>query len=190
MQRFEGKYRIPSARRPGWNYAAQGRYFVTICTKGRVPYFGEIRNQIMGLSDLGCIVHEFWSQIPNHFSHVWLDEFVVMPNHIHGIIVIHENIFTVETCESHVSTLQKIFSYELRVTGNIIIARPKPGSIGSIIGQFKSSSTKQIRSMGYADFGWQPRFYDRIIRSERELLYIQKYIINNPKMWHRDRNNR
>jgi len=177
---FQEKYRVESTRLQGRDYAQPGKYFITICTKNRHHWFGEIRNGIMGLSDVGCIVHNYWMQIPDHFSHIQLDRFIVMPNHIHGIISIHHHSFSVETCDSHVSTYKHIFSHELRVISGLIIPRPKPGSIGSIIGQFKSSCTKQIRSMGFTDFAWQPRFHDRIIWNNNVLHTIRKYIKNNP----------
>jgi REP element-mobilizing transposase RayT len=186
---FQERYRVESSRLMSRDYAEPGKYFITICTKNREHWFGEIRNEIMGLSCVGCVIHDYWSQIPNHFLHVELDRFVVMPNHIHGIIKIFRHPFSVETCDSHVSTYQHIFSYKLRVCGGIIVSRPTPGSIGSIIGQFKSVCTKRIRTMGYTNFTWQPRFHDSIIRNNQSLHSVRSYITKNPKIWHRDRNN-
>lgn len=94
--KFQGKYRIPSTRLPNWDYGCNAMYFVTICTAHRECYFGNIvetqnlaslRSQ-MELSEIGKIAHRFWTEIPNHFPFVELGEFVVMPNHIHGIIII------------------------------------------------------------------------------------------------------
>ena len=75
-------------RLPWYDYSSEGAYFVTICTKHREHYFGEIHNGIMGLNAIGLIAHQFWQDIPNHFEYAFLDEFVVMPNHVHGIIFI------------------------------------------------------------------------------------------------------
>ena len=86
---FNGKYRIKSTRLRFWDYSSDGFYFVTICTKDREYFFGEIKNGIMGLNEIGCMVTKFWREIPNHFDNVILNEFVVMPNHVHGILEIN-----------------------------------------------------------------------------------------------------
>ena len=89
--KFAGKYRIPSARAAWWDYSSDGVYFVTICTDKRTHFFGEVVNKEMILSTLGKIAHLYWQQIPQHFPFVLLDEFVIMPNHVHGIIVIDKS---------------------------------------------------------------------------------------------------
>ncbi|MES2774849.1 MAG: hypothetical protein V4722_11730 [Bacteroidota bacterium] len=87
-EKFLDKYRIPSARAQWWNYGNNGSYFVTICTKNREHSFGEIIDDEMQLSEIGKLAYKYWYHIPVQFSYVLLDEFVVMPNHIHGIITI------------------------------------------------------------------------------------------------------
>lgn len=174
--KFRGKYRNESARNPSWDYTGVGRYFITICTHDRIPYFGNIQNGIMELSDIGMVVDRNWAEIPNHFPHVTLDAYVVMPDHFHGIIMIGKRPrAVVGTCESHVPTAK---------SGGI--ARPAPGSIGSIVGQFKSVCTKRIWQMGRSHFRWQPRFHDRIIRDDSEFDRIRRYIINNPRNWNKN----
>lgn len=91
MTKYKNKYRIESTRLQNWNYAWNAVYFVTICTKNREHYFGEIENEDMVLSDIGKISDRYWHEIPQHFSFVKLDVFVVIPNHIHGIIIIDKN---------------------------------------------------------------------------------------------------
>jgi putative transposase len=86
--KYQNKYRIPSARLPSWDYGSNGEYFITICTAKRRHYFGEIINGIMHLSEQGKKAYQYWMEIPEHFSFVSLDDFVVMPNHTHGIIII------------------------------------------------------------------------------------------------------
>ena len=86
--KFQDKYRIPSARLPNWDYGWNAMYFVTICTVHRECYFGNITDGKMGLSEIGEIAHRYWHEIPNHFPFVELGEFVIMPNHVHGIIII------------------------------------------------------------------------------------------------------
>ena len=85
---FQNKYRIPSIRLQKHNYSSSGYYFITICAKNKKCFFGNIINDVMQLNDVGKIVQKHWLKIPNHFPLVTLDEFVIMPNHIHGILVI------------------------------------------------------------------------------------------------------
>ena len=91
MMKYRGQYRIESTRLKGWDYSSAGYYFVTICTKDKRPYFGIIVDGVVQLSDMGEISFNHWMEIPEHFSSVGIDEFVVMPNHVHGIIVIRSN---------------------------------------------------------------------------------------------------
>ncbi|MBN2087388.1 hypothetical protein JW758_03500 [Candidatus Peregrinibacteria bacterium] len=85
---YKEKFRIKSTRLPNWDYSNDGWYFITICTKKMVNHFGEVRNFVMGLNEIGCIATKYWQEIPNHFKNVRLDEWVIMPNHVHGIIII------------------------------------------------------------------------------------------------------
>jgi len=97
MTLFQNKYRIESARREGWDYADNGYYFVTICTKDREYYFGEIENGDMVLSEMGLIAKNIWCEISKHFPHAELDEFIVMPNHIHGLLYLSGHEKPIET---------------------------------------------------------------------------------------------
>ena len=89
--KFRDRYRIKTARLPQFNYGQNGYYFVTICTKNREEYFGQVIDDTVRLSDIGEIAHRCWMEIPIHFSCVNIDEFIVMPNHIHGILAITKN---------------------------------------------------------------------------------------------------
>jgi REP element-mobilizing transposase RayT len=88
MTLYKNKYRIESARHPNWDYSANGWYFITICTQNRQYFFGNIQNGIMDLSIAGKIAQKLWGDIPDRFPHVQLNAFIVMPNHIHGILII------------------------------------------------------------------------------------------------------
>ena len=88
MTLFRNKYRVESARLPGWDYSQNGIYFVTVCTHNRELLFGQIENEGMTLNPYGYIVEQCWFDLPNHYSNLVLDAFVVMPNHIHGILII------------------------------------------------------------------------------------------------------
>jgi REP element-mobilizing transposase RayT len=135
----------------------------------------------MQLSDIGIIVAREWQKTPQIRPNIQLDEWVVMPNHLHGIIIINQ---LIETLRRNVSTND---NDDNPTTNNQ--PRLKPNSVGSIIGQFKSVCTKQIREMGFTEFRWQNRFHDHIIRDEESLSRIRQYIIHNPAKWQLDRNN-
>lgn len=189
---FRGKYRIPSARLIGHDYAWPGRYFVTICTHGRVRWFGKIRNGIMGLNDAGCVVADCWTGIPDHYENVRLGPWIIMPDHLHGIIELtpvetrESRVSTTAIRESHVSAINRNirrYRYDIGRQTNIPIPGPLPGSLGAIIGQFKSVSTKRIRALGYAHFRWQPRFHDHVIRHDGAHARIARYIRCNPILW-------
>ena len=179
--KFRDKYRISSARLINWDYSSNGFYFLTICTKNRENLFGEIINNKMRLSEVGLIVRKYWLEIPRHFPFVKLDEFMVMPNHVHGIIII----MNVETPKSKLVETPK--SKLVETPKSKLVETPKLG-VSTIINQFKRICTIEIRKR-YNRFAWQSRFYDHIIRDEKSLNNIREYIRNNPKNWHKDRNN-
>ncbi len=181
MTLFGNKYRTETTRLRTWNYASAGYYFVTICTRNRECFLGEIRDGVVHLSCQGEIAAEEWKKTEIIRDKVRLDAWVIMPNHMHGIVVIEENAdHNVETPRRGVST-----DNERGVSTNGGLAA---GSLGAIIGQFKSVCTKRIRAAGY-DFGWQARYYEHIIRNDRSLREIRDYICNNPVKWELDKNN-
>lgn len=94
QNKFQNKYRIASARLQTWDYANNGAYFITICTQNRHHFFGTIQNQEMQLSEIGKLAAQFWMEIPNHFPFIELGNFVVMPNHVHGILIINHSVET------------------------------------------------------------------------------------------------
>jgi REP element-mobilizing transposase RayT len=172
---FLDKYRISSIRRKGHDYTSPGTYFITINTDAKISWFGSVANGIMRLSPIGEIVREEWLKAENLRDNIKLDEWIIMPNHIHGIIKINES--PVKTARWAVSP---------KIKDNINHSRTttlKSNSIGSIIGQFKSVCTKKIRNRGFRYFKWQNRYYDHIIRNEKELHKIRSYIRLNPKRW-------
>ena len=102
--KYQNKYRIPSARLHSWDYSSNGAYFITICTAKREHYFGQIKNGKMNFSEQGKLANQYWLEIPDHFSFVFLDEFVVMPNHTHGIIIIDNPVNNDIDYDSNVET--------------------------------------------------------------------------------------
>ena len=181
MTLFKNKYRIESARLPGWDYTAEGYYYVTICTKNRLHYFGCVVNDDLLLHPMGEIVAEEWLRTPTLRSNVEVDEWVVMPNHMHGILVITRRI------PSKSETFQRNTQDSETFQRNV--STLKANSLGSIIGQFKGACTKRIWEEIDPEFGWQTRFWDRIIRDAAELDRARAYIRNNPLNWEKDQNN-
>jgi len=198
VTKFKDKYRIESTRLPGWDSSAPGWYFVTICTDQRLMFFGEIVDGQMRLSPAGQIVAEEWLRTPEVRSNVVLDEWVIMPNHVHGIIVIlpRESVavrvpqgdVAVETFRRNVSTAVP-FTPPRQDEPAQPIAGLRPHTLGAIINQIKSVCTKRIWASGATDFAWQARFYDHIIRDEGSLARIRQYSRDNPERWERDREN-
>ena len=161
-----GKYRNESNRYPGWNYGWDGFYFVTICVKHRAPAFGQVVDGRMELSELGQWARYCWKDIPNHFPFVVLDAFIVMPDHIHGIIQINKPVGAQDFAPLRA---RNIFG-------------PQSQNLGSIIRGFKIG-VKKYTTMHHIPFQWQPNYHDHIIRNQQALERIRIYIRNNPKNW-------
>jgi len=176
-----------SIRLPAYNYSSSGIYFITVCTRGLLCRFGKIFDWNMDLNVIGRTVQQCWQAIPEHFGFVHLDEFVVMPNHFHGILVIISNEEESETERGTRSTINNLhFSKRLYESG-----KPPAKSIPSIVGSFKSAATRLINQQGTGMAGsiWHRNYYEHIIRSEAELIRIRNYIVNNPAKWQLDRFN-
>lgn len=193
---FRNKYRIPSTRLQNWDYGSNAMYFVTLCTQRRICYFGEIHNKIMKLSPSGAIADELWYEIKNHATNIELGEFVVMPNHVHGIIMINgdndqiagDN--TVETTHAlslpHALSIPPSTDPPPKTIGQQRFQHQGKNTLSSIIGSYKSAVSKQIHRLGF-EFDWQSRFYDRIIRNDTAFRKISEYIVNNPVKWSEDK---
>ena len=173
MAKFKNIFRIESSRLINWDYTSPWWYYITICTKEHTEYFGRIENHKMLLNESGAIVENEWLKTKIIRNNVDLDYFVVMPNHFHGILIINES----RDVARNVSTQNKFSDLA-----------PKTGSVSAIIHSFKSAVTKNIHEYGCLDFAWQSRFYDRIIRNERELFNIRRYIEQNPLLWDLEKN--
>lgn len=188
--KFQNKYRISSARAPFWDYGCTAAYFVTICTQDRKCYFGDVVDGKMNLSGIGIIADVLWHEIKNHTQNVELEQFVVMPNHIHGILIINNDnddgtTHSVET--THALSLQQQ-SLPQQTIGQKRFQHQGKNTLSSIIGSYKSAVTKHAHRLGF-DFAWQSRFHDHIIRNEQSFQTIADYIANNPLKWGNDKFN-
>jgi REP element-mobilizing transposase RayT len=163
MTNHRKKFKDETNRLKNWDYGSNAAYFVTICTANSKPFFGEIENAKMHLSEMGEVAYKCWSEIPNHFPFVKLDAFVIMPDHIHGIIII----------DKQNQSKEKLKPNKFG---------PQSQNLGSIVRGFKTGVTKYAR-MNDIEFKWQSRYHDHIIRNEKSFYRIRKYIIDNPKNW-------
>ena len=194
-KKYLNKYRIESIRLKGYDYSSEGAYFITIVTKNREHFFGEIVDGKMIFNAIGENAQKYWDEIPQHFSFIRLDEMVVMPNHIHGILWIDKlddgigcdvpGIGSV-ACNA-TNTPSKTNTSSKTKNKKMMEISPKRGSIATVIRSYKSVVTNKSRQIN-PNFAWQPRFHDHIIRNEKSLNRIRKYIRNNPVIWQRDRN--
>jgi REP element-mobilizing transposase RayT len=263
--KYKNRYRIASARATWWSYDWAGAYFITICTKNRQHFFGHVKNEEMILSPVGELAHKFWYEIPNHAHNVELGAFQVMPNHLHGILILNgwmddhgvgndsgansnSRFVSDGDCDCNVDCENADFPGSVgfdetigrdkaclvstdgntgdtgdtdgdfmndrngnnatTVSGenhanpaNPADSAPKQppltipqkrfrnqgkNTVSSMVGGYESAVTRFAHRAGYT-FGWQSRFWDRIIRNDEEYQRINDYIENNPKLWKDDR---
>lgn len=175
-----------------WDYGQNGVYFITICTKNREYFFGEIvsangENE-MQLNEIGKMADAFWTEIPKHFPFIELGNYVVMPNHVHGILIINKtNIVddAVQTLHCNVST-PPIDENASQKNEQMSKISPLAGTISAVIRSYKSVVTRNAHYI-HADFEWQERFHDHIIRNSESFERIQNYIQNNVTNWKEDK---
>ena len=182
-EKFRNKYRIPSARLVGWDYRNDGLYFITICCKNRRHYFGKIECGQMILTETGQLTEKYLLEIPEHFPFVRLDATIVMPNHLHAIVVIDRGDGDCRGVACPGGDVACNVSTKNPFMASI---SPKPGSLSTILRSFKSAVKKDARTI-IPDFDWQSRFHDHIIRDAGSHQRIKKYIENNPRNWDQDK---
>jgi putative transposase len=161
------QHKRKSNRLKDFNYSSSAWYFVTICVKDRKSWFGKEKNGKIELNNFGKLIKKIWLDIPVYYSNVEIDEFVIMPNHIHGILFINgEERESLKNDES------------------------RYGQLSKIIKSLKEAFTKAIKTeFKETDFKWQRSYYDHIIRNEKSLNKIRQYIRLNPVKWHDDKEN-
>ena len=172
------KHHRRSIRLKGYDYSLAGTYFVTICVKERKCVFGDVQNSNVVLSPIGEIVYQCWNEIPNNFNSVKLYVFIVMPNHLHGIVVMTNDCWGVQ------------LNAPTRNASNFYgLISPKQKTLSVIIRTFKAAVTTLCRKNNYHFFELQRNYYEHIVRNEDELNRIREYIINNPLQWQFDKEN-
>jgi REP element-mobilizing transposase RayT len=202
------KHHRRSIRLQGYDYTRSGAYFVTICIQDRTSRFGDVVDDQMILNDAAQMVREEWERLPERFPTIELDHYVVMPNHIHGIILIDDCPVGASLVDALNGTVDGQVTPRVTPTKDIAGDWQNTGApatkgdvsqrvrLGDVIGAFKSLSTnayiRGVRERGWPPFEkrvWQRNYYERIIRNNQELHAIRQYIADNPLKWDLDREN-
>ena len=202
------KHHRRSIRLQGYDYSQEGLYFITICCQDRAHLFGEIVDGKMILNDAGLQAKKSWQDIPNHFPNAVLHEYIIMPNHIHGIIeFVGANQYSPNNNSPNNNSPNQTFSdngndvenndkaKDLELVNGTKNFSPLPNAtwrspsktIGSVIRGFKIGVTKWMRNNTTVVNVWQRNYYDHIIRNEQDYERISEYIKNNPILWKEDR---
>lgn len=181
---MENKPQRRSPRLRDYDYRQNGAYFITICTHRRRYLFGQVVDDAMRLSAIGELAEAAWTTIPDHFPFMELDAFAVMPNHVHGLVVItSDSSSEYERRTRYISSLQPGSSpKEQRANG------ATAGSLGVIVASYKAAVTRAVnRTIDKPPRPlWQERYYDHVVRNEEELNRISDYIVANPSRWQED----
>lgn len=177
MSRDPKHYFRQSARLKNYDYSKSGAYFVTITVNEEGEIFGKIVKGKVRLNKAGKIVEKVWVNLPKQFTKVKLDEFVIMPNHFHGIIILENK---KEGLMNQARTNEK----------NWTLMKNKKDTLGKIIRAFKAKAAKLIHEDGFKEFEWHRNYYDHIVRDKKDLMIIRKYIINNPLNWKIEKHNK
>ena len=177
-----------SIRLPGYDYTSAGWYFVTFCVQNRECAFGEMRSGGVIPSEAGRFVQDCWQAIPVHFPYVDLDAWVLMPNHLHGILAIRPDTRPRDNDGDLIGTA------EINAAGGAPTERWRkvaPGSLSAIVRSFKSASTREVnKARGTAGATlWQRNYFEHVIRDDRDLERIRVYIQENPARWELDQEN-
>jgi REP element-mobilizing transposase RayT len=182
-------HRRRSIRLKSYDYSQAGAYFVTICTQDRACLFGEVLDDAIRLNDAGAMVASLWEDLPARFSAIEIDAFVVMPNHLHGIVVLPDQWAATRVAPTN----------EVSGVGATLVGARSAGNapnLGSIIGAFKSIAAvgymRGVKSAGWPAFHrrlWQRNYYEHVIRDEVALGRLRRYIDENPLRWAFDEEN-
>ncbi len=163
-----------------YDYSQNGMYYVTICTHDKKCYFGKIEDDKMVLNEFGKIVEKFWLEIPKHYQNVIIDEFIIMPNHIHGIIIIK--------CDHDIVVKNTVVTEQCSVTTMKNGKTVNYGLLSKIIMSYKNIITKVVRNKSNShNFQWQRSYYDHVIRNEQSLEKVREYILFNSSNWKKDK---
>ncbi|SFG76745.1 transposase [Pontibacter chinhatensis] len=159
----------------GFDYSRDALYFVTSCVQDKVCVFGEVVNENMQLNKFGCIAEQQWNWLKEQYPYVVLHAYVVMPNHVHGILEIDRDAVGIGRNLSALGPSGE--------TGMFPSSSPQIKTLSQLIGAYKTTTTKLIKAAGLTGFSWQRSFHDHIIRNEMAYYKIRDYILSNPEKW-------
>ena len=178
-----------SLRLQNYDYSQAGAYFVTICTQNRECFFGDVVDGVIRLNNAGILIQSVWNEIPLHYPGVDIDEFVIMPNHIHGIIMI----VGAGPCACPDSGERQILEKDIEKSGQPRGVAPTGLSLPDVVHRFKTMTTKRyidgVTQNGWIPFTgklWQRNYWEHVIRNEHDLAEIREYIRDNPARWESD----
>jgi putative transposase len=172
MTLFQERYRIESTRVPDWDYSARGWYFVTICTRDRKHSLGNAVAGKIQLSEAGAIAETEMRMVSSRYASVAVDRFVIMPNHVHAIVVV-----------------DGVHAYSPSSPEDVRVSATSSPTLSNIVGGYKAGVTRICRVRGIADFAWQLRFHEHILRSNASVNAVRDYIERNPQNWLEDPDN-
>ena len=184
MKQYRTIHNRKSIRLKEYDYSQPGGYYVTLCTSEKECVFGEVVEDEVRLSPIGAIAKRCWDEIPKHFPMVELDEYIVMPNHIHGIIILNDLGRDVQLIRMN-NNVGVEYIQPLPTTFQYVISK----SLGSIVRSYTAADTRECRKRNKYDFSWQRNYYDHIIRDDKDLDNVRNYIIDNPLKWAADEEN-
>ena len=187
--KFNYKFKVETNRLKDFDYSENAGYFITICTKDRINYFWDIIDWKVILNEFWKIVFDDLNKLENHYNYVKIDEFIVMPNHIHFIVFINGNNKCRDVSLIHLNKNKQNSHFNKNKQNYFSNIAPKKWNLWNIIKLFKWYSKKKINKISQEYFGWQANYYDRIIRNEIELNKIRKYIKDNPLKWEFEKDN-
>ena len=169
-----------SIRLRGYDYSQAASYYITVCTRDRECLFGNVVDRQMQLNEVGQIIQSVWNGLPQFYEGIELDAFIIMPNHVHGVIVIRPHVGAIH--ESPVPSEPSAFA-RIKDRRRMLLSK--------VIGRFKMVSAKWINDLRQSQGStlWQRNYYEHIVRNEVALHRIRKYIVNNPAQWESDREN-
>jgi putative transposase len=178
MTLYEGKYRMESARLRDWDYRSRGWYFVTICSRNKVCIFGQVVRAEVQLSRPGQIANQDLRSLYQHYQDIQVESHVVMPNHVHAIIMIDGD---------HYFSPAPKNAFEPKPAGAFV--SPQAGSLSAIIRSYKAGVTGKAHEIGFRHPIWQTRFHDHLLRGDSVISAVREYIRNNPAKWGEDKEN-
>jgi len=180
MSLYQGKYRVETTRLRFWDYRTPAWYFVTVCPQNHACILGTVAEGRVKRSPAGQIADAALQSLADHYSHITIDSFVVMPNHVHVIPVLGGG---------HRYSPCPEIRLEPRVLRNLALAPPLAGSLSTIVRSYKAGVTRRCHDIGLLDFAWQPGFHEHILRGNTSVDAVRDYIAHNPANWLKDLEN-